>query len=236
MKKPILLFSLFASFCLLMPRASPAGMSVDYSLESSGITFQLTQDPGLVVQAASVLSPDTLAFTLNDGESHQFDLFEIWTDEASLQLDDYLPSLVQVDLRFSSPASGTGTIGGTLSGLVFGTSSKLQWWKWISGGEVAWQPIPLVVVVPDHVIFTVELTPGSFNSRTNNLFNSSKGDLRSGQAYAATIQAKVTQIWSADPQVVINTIPEPGTILSGLLCFGLLGGVRLAVARCRRAG
>jgi hypothetical protein len=189
--------------------SSPARASFQtYTLSNVAITRHTTGN-GLLIQTALNQSlPYT--FGLDDGQSHTFSLFDIWTNEGSLEPDDLAAKPFGVALTFAAPPPGgaTPTIGGQTVGVsvLFG---------FIQVGQLTWNSTnPSVVTVGDYS-YSVALTPGPTVSFNGGLFG-----LIRGRNHGATVYATVTQL---DSPVAA---PEPATLASlaiGGACFAGYG-------------
>lgn len=154
-------------------------------------------DPGLVLNWSPVLNTP-VSHTLDVGESVTFDLFEIWTNETTVNKDDKATKPISVDFSFSSPEIFGGTVEGDTSGISFLGGI-------IQSGQVAWND-PLTLAFGNGGKLGVSLSDEFFNF---GLFG-----LNPGQAKGATVEATFTLIAESSKQV-----PEP----SGLLGLSLLG-------------
>ena len=186
---------------LFLAGLAPVAMAVPRYYEIAGATVNGNLlDPGLVINTA--VSP-TLAgtnFTLNDGGSTTFSLFDIWTDETTINPDDFGTRTISATLNFSDPVTGV-----TVNGITFGGSILFGVAQW---GQIQWDG-PTTVTLGDRV-FTVSLSDEVFNW---GLFG-----LSAGNCWGATIEATITQISSS------QAVPENGdtAIMLGAAVIGLV--------------
>lgn len=162
-------------------------------------------DPGLVLQSANDLSnPFTL--NLTQGVSETFDLFDIWTNESTVNFgEDTTPMSGSVDWTFTAP---TGS--GTSSGDTYGFNA----WFVFQGGKISWSN-PTTVSLGNGGSLDISLSDETFN-----------GDwfgLNPGQANGATVKSTFLLTEAGDP----TAVPAPGSfgilgIGIGLLGFGVM--------------
>jgi hypothetical protein len=187
--------------CIVASGTAQAGLA--YTLSNVAIDAYNGNPPdsGLIIQTQVIPTLPATLFTLSDGQSQTFDLFKIWTNETSLNLDDLAPKNISVTLTFSSPAS-IGTVGGTTEAFTF--------FGFASQGVVTWNPTPVVVQAPG-VTYSIQLSDASFNNGGWDF-----GSFKPGERYAGTVEATIRQITS---------VPEPSSFISGSLGTAMLGGV-----------
>src|SRR5262245_540863 len=119
---------------------------------SFGVTQLNTTDPGLVV----AVSPTSggLGFDLpNAGNSTTFGLFDIWTDETSVNADDRVAKPISVNFTFTSPAASGNVGGNTLGGSLLGI---------FQFGRVVWGA-PLLLPFGDGGQLLITLSDETFN-------------------------------------------------------------------------
>ncbi|WP_295403597.1 VPLPA-CTERM sorting domain-containing protein [uncultured Thiocystis sp.] len=166
------------------------------SFNLSGSAFS---DPGLVIQVAP--NPGNFTFDLDVGQSTTVDLFDIWTNEGSLQNDDLASSSIAAAFNFTNPLTS-----GNLSGTSFGSVN----WLWLlqtQTGNVDWNN-PLNLTFGSGGLLSITLNDADFN----------KGyyKLNPGRNNGATISATFT--YSAAP------VPLPAAVwLFGSALFGVAG-------------
>lgn len=125
---------------------------------ASAVTFEgdftvnaLDHDPGLVIKTAPLGSP--LNFSLDRvGDSYTTDLFRIWTNEKSANMDDFMTADIAVDFTFTTPA-GFGQVTGT----THAAKGLLTAW-----GELIWDG-PTEISFGDGRVLTVTLSNAKFN-------------------------------------------------------------------------
>lgn len=179
---------------------------VTYVLDSIDLNYN-AYGSGLKIKTDTHSAPSP--FTLDDGQSKTFKAFDIWTNESSLEWDDYCEQPISATFNFSSPLSS-----GTVTGETDGKSGYIFIFKY-EKGVVQWD-CPTVVDL-GCVVYEIALSDAYFNKGF--------GNLNAGECYGATIFATVKQISSGDCSVV----PTPTAAAAGL---AMLGGM---VFRRRRA-
>lgn len=166
--------------------------TVTYDLDSVEVNA-LSSDPGLVIEHD--VRPLPSPFDLEDCESYTFKLFDIWTDENSVEGADKNVSPISVTLNFATPFS-SGTVNGTTQGVSTGLFGSIQYGKVIWSGPVT--------VVLDDVVYMICLS--------NEIFN--KGifwGTNEGECYGATVYATIKQVSSST-----NVVPTPAAAGAGL--------------------
>ncbi|HZZ43276.1 MAG TPA: hypothetical protein VFE58_10085 [Tepidisphaeraceae bacterium] len=189
--------------------------TVEYSLGNGSSVSVLSSDPGLVLQTSLALTlPNT--FTLNDGDSTlPFSFFNIWTNEADVNLDDLVPMPITAMLDFALPA-GVGTVevdGQTRGELVVRGTLK-------SGGVVSWDG-PAEYTNSAGLDFTVTLSDETFNLGPKFQI----GTLDPGNTYGATVTAMVHQISSPDIAAgpLPTAVPTPEAGVAGMVLMAGMG-------------
>ena len=113
MKKRLVVLSVFFLFFGVLGNAH----ALNFTLGSYNITLN-NSDPGLVIQQSNALSPLPHNFDLALGIPQQVGLFNIWTDEGTVNdVEDTDPKDIAVQLNFIAPA---GISGGPINGDTFG--------------------------------------------------------------------------------------------------------------------
>lgn len=190
-----------ASLTALMASGANAAL-FNGTFDISGSAFA---DPGLVLNVHPSTGPVSL--DLNEGDSVTFDLFRVWTNETSVNSDDYNGQSVNVAFNMTSPVT-SGVLGGTSSGntAVFG---------FFQGGNISWNnPLQLTFGKNGTGLLEISLSDESFN------WGAFWGTVP-GKHHGATVQATATY--------VMAPVPLPA---SALLLLGGLGG--LAFMRKRK--
>lgn len=207
-------FGALALLAMASFAASATMIQSNYSVDAS------TTDPGLRISTADN-SPNPFTHDLNAGQSVTFDLFDIWTDENSLDTGwfscgaDCDPRPISVNFGFLAPETGQGDVTGSTRGTFTGFLNFAQ------KGKVTWDgPLSFAFGPNDDGLIQVSLSNESFN----------KGyfGLNEGRGYGATVQASLKLVSDA----TAADVPEPGT----LALFGLaLLAIGVGVTRRRRA-
>ena len=152
---------------------------------SFAVTEYASSDPGLVVQ----IDPTSGSFgpyNLEVGESSGwFDMFDIWTDERAMNLDDFAVKDISVDMNFSSPLVNT---------VVDGVTSGWTFFGLFSGGAVTWTD-------------PVTVNFGSGGSGEFKLYLSDESFGLKGEKYGATVKGKIVYTVAAVP------LPAGGVLL-----------------------
>jgi hypothetical protein len=178
-------------------------------------------DPGLKLLTNN-LAPSPFSFNLtNVGDTAHQNLFQLYTNEASLDFDDLAGKPISVTLAFTAPSNFGGTIGGTtdgaftfsLSGFFNLTENNFGTLSWANNGNQ-------VLDFGNGGQLLVHLDDANFN-----LTRTSFGDsaLTPGLAGAATVTADFTLKAAA--------VPEPASWALMIGGFGMAG----ATLRRRRA-
>ncbi|MDZ4373393.1 MAG: hypothetical protein U1C74_18490, partial [Phenylobacterium sp.] len=169
-------------------------------------TWELTEyettDPGLVL---GVWGGDDGAFDLDLGSDpiQSFDLFKLYTNEASVNGDDLGSSLISLTFTFTAPTPNNGpiTIGGetqgyaTFFGIVQGGVLT-----WNDGGTALFKWAEGEPGVTDPGRMTISVNGGTFNE---GLFG-----LHEGKKHGLKVAAQFH--WDNDPTFT-TAVPEPAT-------------------------
>ena len=162
----------------------------------------LSSDPGLVIKTAELADP--LNFVLNaPGDTYVVDLFDIWTDETAVNLDDFASADISVDFNFVAPPSAGSVTGTTLAGtIIIGSAGVLSW----DG--------PTVIDFGNGGKLLVSLS--------DELFNGGFGlSLRPGRDHGATVSAKFKL--KSDS---VAAVPLPASLPLFAVALGGLGLLR----------
>ena len=202
--KPVAGF-LIAALSLLLLASSSSAVPLYYQVASASVVADSTE-PGLVVSTMVQPTVAGTGFTIADGSSFTFSLFDIWTDEPAIGSDDLTSSPISATINFANPLTGA-----TVGGITVGGS----WMKGLSQwGTLTWNG-PVTVSIPGDRTFQISLSDATFNYGF--------GATHPGTAYGATVNATITQL---------SSVPETGK--TAFLLGSALVGLRL-FARNRRS-
>jgi hypothetical protein len=211
-----LLFSRFrplhlAVLSLLLLASSGSATPMHYEIGSASVTAN-TAEPGLVIDTMVKPTVAGTSFTINDGGSFTFSLFDIWTNEPTINADDQVACAISATISFINPFTGA-----TVNGITVGGS----WMKGLSQwGELTWNG-PVTVTVPGDRTFQISLS--------NATFNYGFGGLNEGMMCGTTIDATITQLSS-----IGLSVPDGGqtAILLGtaLVSLGLVARNKRSVS------
>ncbi|MCB6177055.1 VPLPA-CTERM sorting domain-containing protein [Rhodobacter sp. Har01] len=180
-----------AAAAAVLATTSVAAIAATFS-GSFALSGDAFSDPGLEVSASPMSGSGS--FDLDVGESLTFDLFDIWTNEESVNWDDMVPNSINVAFTMTQPvASGTAT--GTTVGQGFV-------WQW---GSVNWGA-PLQIAFGNGGLLQIALSDETFNLGWFGL--------NEGPKKGATVQATATYVSAPAP------VPLPA---GGLLLLGAMG-------------
>jgi hypothetical protein len=186
-----------AAAALLAAAASPAAAttfagSYDVALNSA--------DPGLVLATAPVTT--ALNFDLTAaGDTAQVDLFDLFTNETSVNADDKASKPITVDFTFTLPDNGSAEVDGKTKGqLVLGGLFQDGVVRWTGPSEVDFS---------DGAKLGVNLNNATFNT---GFFG-----LNPGEKAGADITATFTLLQAP------TAVPEPATWAVMLAGFGGIG-------------
>jgi hypothetical protein len=169
-----------------------------FTLDNYDISLN-TSDPGLVLDSANVLSPIPYDFNLDLYDYVTVGLFNIWTDESSINSDDLAHSDIEVAFNFSAPAP---PFGGDIDGETFGIKALGGFYQ---AGRVVWDsPVTFYFGKYGDGELVGSLSPETFN----------EGYLWGTGCKGATVELTLSYQKAA-------TVPEPATML--LLGIGLFG-------------
>ena len=200
-----------ALLSLLLLASSGTATPMHYEIGSASVIANTTE-PGLVIDTMVKPTVPGTSFTINDGSSFTFSLFDIWTDEPTINADDKVASAISATLNFINPFTGA-----TVNGITVGGS----WMKGLSQwGRLTWNG-PVTVTIPGDRSFQISLSDATFNYGF--------GGLNEGMVCGATVDATITQLTSSSN--LVPSVPDGGNT-AVFLGAGLVG-LRL-VARNRR--
>ena len=187
--------------------AAPLAHATSYEIGTGSSVSANTGDP-LLISTSFVSGLSDVQFNLNDGESHTFGFFKIWTTEGNVGNEDKAPVAISATLDFDNPLNGNADF----LGVTFGGTANWGFNQW---GEVTWNA-------------PVTLQSGGFKfevSLSDEVFNSGiLWGLDEGKRSGAIVQATVKQISS--------NVPDSGSTVA---LMGLSLVVVGAIARRRRS-
>lgn len=197
-------FAFLAAIAVAVVVAAPASAATLVNLQGSDtVTLIQDKDPGLVLQTKSINSSFGFDFTaLNQTKTVK--LFDLFTNETSVNSDDLASSPIHVGFDFSSPSKVTNvTVSGQTEGqsFLFGA---------IQDGAVNWSGSETVTFANGSEVLV------SLNNAT---FNTGFFGLKPGQKAGADIVASFTLLKGP------SAVPEPATWAMMLTGFGGLGAV-----------
>lgn len=178
-------------------------------------SFQVTSwnvsDPGLQISVAP--SSGNLDFTMGDPSNveNNVSLFKIWTNETTVNPDDWNGKSITVNFTFTAPGlGGSGSVGGQ----TYGESSLTGFFQ---NGQVSWGA-DKQIDFGSFGVLNVHLDDAEFN---NGIF----WGLNEGKKHGEWI--------TADFSLTPSAVPEPATWAMMITGFGLAGA---ALRRRRAAG
>jgi hypothetical protein len=176
-----------AVLVLLLASVPAAAIPVSGSF---GVSGSALSDPGLVVEVNPLTGP--FSQNLDVGDSVTFDIFDVWTNETTVNADDTVPQTMEVVFDLVSPP-GSGTLGGSTEGvrIFFGL---------FQFGLLVWQN-PLEIDLGNTVL-SISLSDKIFNFGLFGTFP--------GESFGATVSATLT----------LESVPAPASLLLVLVGLG----------------
>src|SRR2546423_5670908 len=113
-------FSAFASLhlailSLLLLASSASATPLHYEIGSASVTAN-NAEPGLVIDTMVKPTVAGTSFTINDGGSFTLSLFDIWTNEPTINADDRVACAISATISFIDPFTGATINGFTVGG------------------------------------------------------------------------------------------------------------------------
>jgi hypothetical protein len=156
-------------------------------------------------------NPFTVALNGNNATT-SFDLFDIWTDEGSLDSSDLAHKDITVNFHFTSPGNQSGSVTGD----TYGLNGQ------INEGVVTWDgPLTLNFGATS---LKITLSNATFNANEDDRHQNN--ELNSGSWYDADVRATLVQTTN-----VVAGVPEPASWALMIGGFGMSG----AMLRRRRS-
>lgn len=196
-----------SSILLACALAAPLAHATSYEI---GDFSSVSVNPGNALEISTSFAPglNNVAFNLNDGQSHTFGFFNIWTEEDDVGSEDKAQINISATLDFDSPLNQFADF----SGVTFGGTYWVPFLQF-QYGKVEWNAP--VMVTSGGMQFEVSLS--------DEVFNLGLYGLNDGMKHGATVKATVRQISS--------NVPDSGSTVA-LLGLALVSvGV---IARRRR--
>jgi hypothetical protein len=193
--------------------AASAAHATVFTLDSFSVDAHTNPaQAGLTVDINPLLVPGSnpatnlpLTFDLGASNPQEFNLFEIYTPESSVNFgEDTTPYDISATFNFSGPATGSTTVGGETFGVTF--------FGIVQAGQLVWNG-PADFTWGNGGVMTISLSNETFNQ---GLFGLNDGNRKCGAScYGADVQA--TFDWKSDP------VPEPASWALMIGGFGLTG-------------
>jgi hypothetical protein len=197
--------------------------AIQFRLESQSISVNSGPD-GLAIETESVLAPTE--FTLNVGQSFTLPVFEIWTDETTVNADDLVSSPISVAFSFSEPEPAFGA-GDPHGGLTQGVIGRLLVFLPVHYGSVSWGSPTTIPFGPNQ--------DGELQVQlSNETFNSGLFGLKDGSGFGATVDATFTLVKAASTGSSGTGPPGHTPEPAALVVWAGLGLCAMAVAARRR--
>src|SRR5438045_6498144 len=99
-----------AVLSMLLLASSGSATPMHYEVGSATVTAN-TAEPGLVIDTMVKPAVAGTSFTINDGSSYTFSLFDLWTDEPTINADDKVGCPISATLNFINPFTGAPVTG-----------------------------------------------------------------------------------------------------------------------------
>lgn len=109
-------------------------------------------DPGLVIEVGSASGGGS--FDLDLGQSISLNLFDLWTEEETVNGDDSIARAISVAFALTAPAAGSATANGETVGVS-------QAWGIYQFGQVTWDG-PITLAFGNTGALTIELSDATF--------------------------------------------------------------------------
>lgn len=181
-----------------------ASVGAQAAVFTGGFTVQANTDSenGLAISTANLL--DLTNFAVNAGSPRTAALFDIWTDESSINADDFNSRDITVTFNFTDPSA----VGGAIVGQTVGDGTVIPFFQWIVGdnGQLSWTGGTQIFDFGSNRL-QIELSGTDFNG---GLF-----DLHPGRRHGGTVEATFT---------LLPAVPEPATWAMMIAGFAMVGG------------
>jgi opacity protein-like surface antigen len=187
-----------AAAALMASAASATTYIATYNVDAYG------GSNGLDIETSYDASNPFTKVLNGNGATTTFDLFDIWTDEGSLDSSDLLHKDITVNFHFTAPGNQSGSVTGDTYGLN----------GHINEGVVTWDgPLNLNF---GGTLLKITLSDETFNAREDDRHQND--ELSSGFWYDADVQATLVQTVAAG-------VPEPASWALMIGGFGMSGAM-----------
>jgi len=213
---------LFVAATAAVALAASASAASATTFTGSYSTSYQQSDPGLVLQVSDLTPGAGTGFSFDlagQGSTAQVNLFHLWTNEASVDGDDFATKPITVAFNFTAPS----TFGGSVSGDTGGAWGLVLFKGFYQDGYVNWDNNGNTLLnFGNGGELLVHLDDAIFNKGGTSLFNS---HLNPGETGAATITADFT--------LMKSPVPEP--MSWALMLTGFFGmGASMRASRRQR--